>query len=125
MTPMIDVVFLLIIFFLVSSHLSRRETRMPVSLANSATGMADATADQTPLTITLNAQLQLFVGGSQLTQETLALRLPELILPNQPVRLRVDQTIAYEHLQKVLAVLVKAGVSDVAIVTNPTLDGSP
>lgn len=125
MTPMIDVVFLLIIFFLVSSHLSRRETRMPVSLANSATGTAEASVGETPLTITLNAQLQIFVGGSRLNLEELVSRLPGLILPNQPVRLRVDQTIAYEHLQEVLAVLVQAGVSDVAIVTNPASDGSP
>lgn len=123
MTPMIDVVFLLIIFFLVSSHLSRRETRMPVSLANSATGMSDATSTETPLTITLNSQLQLFVGGNQLTQGEFESRLPVLILPNQPVRLRVDQSIAYEHLQKVLALLVKGGVSDVAIITNPVSEG--
>lgn len=125
MTPMIDVVFLLIIFFLVSSHLSRRETRMPVSLAGSTTGTADTTAGDAPLTLTLDAELRLFVGGNQLTEKDLVDRLPELILPNQPVRLRVDQAIAYEHLQKVLAVLVKAGVSDVAIVTNPISGGLP
>ena len=32
MTPMIDVVFLLIIFFLVSSHLARQESRVPLEL---------------------------------------------------------------------------------------------
>ena len=33
MTPMIDVVFLLIIFFLVSSHLAKQEVQMPLPLA--------------------------------------------------------------------------------------------
>ncbi len=37
MTPMIDVVFLLIIFFLVSSHLARQENRLPLDLPVAST----------------------------------------------------------------------------------------
>ena len=32
MTPMIDIVFLLIIFFIVSSHLARQETQLELAL---------------------------------------------------------------------------------------------
>jgi len=38
MTPMIDVVFLLIIFFLVSSHLARQETQLELDLPEAASG---------------------------------------------------------------------------------------
>jgi biopolymer transport protein ExbD len=38
MTPMIDVVFLLIIFFLVSSHLARQEVQMKLDLPDAGTG---------------------------------------------------------------------------------------
>ena len=40
MTPMIDVVFLLIIFFLVSSHLARQETQMELDFARRPTPVA-------------------------------------------------------------------------------------
>ena len=53
MTPMIDVVFLLIIFFLVSSHLAHQEHLVPVDLP--AASSADPTREPTAprLTITL------------------------------------------------------------------------
>ncbi len=38
MTPMIDVVFQLIIFFLVASHLARQETQVEVDLPTAASG---------------------------------------------------------------------------------------
>ena len=38
MTPMIDIVFLLIIFFLVSSHLARQETQLELDLPAAASG---------------------------------------------------------------------------------------
>ena len=41
MTPMIDVVFLLIIFFLVSSHLAKQESQMEIDLPNTESGSGD------------------------------------------------------------------------------------
>ena len=38
MTPMIDVVFLLIIFFLVSSHLAQQEVQLELDLPGAGTG---------------------------------------------------------------------------------------
>ncbi|NLE37816.1 MAG: biopolymer transporter ExbD, partial [Pirellulaceae bacterium] len=38
MTPMIDVVFLLIIFFLVSSHLARQEVQLELDLPAAVSG---------------------------------------------------------------------------------------
>jgi len=38
MTPMIDVVFLLIIFFLVSSHLAQQETQLELDLPEATSG---------------------------------------------------------------------------------------
>ena len=38
MTPMIDVVFQLIIFFLLSSHLAKQETQLPLPLPEAISG---------------------------------------------------------------------------------------
>jgi len=45
MTPMIDVVFLLIIFFLVSSHLARQEVELQLDLPEAGTGERPAEDD--------------------------------------------------------------------------------
>ena len=51
---MIDVVFLLIIFFLVSSHLARQESSMELKLPNAVAGKEDF--DQTTARITINVE---------------------------------------------------------------------
>ena len=50
LTPMIDVTFLLIIFFLVSSHMAKQENFLPIDLPLASTGTADF-SDQNTLTI--------------------------------------------------------------------------
>ncbi|SMP48462.1 biopolymer transport protein ExbD [Neorhodopirellula lusitana] len=126
MTPMIDVVFLLIIFFLVSSHLSRRENRLPVSLANAQTG-AMSELDDAGVTLTLDAERRLYLAGKEIRGDSLRASLGQLTAsenrrgPASPaIRLRVDRSLAYEHLERLLGVLTELGIDDVAIVTSPS-----
>jgi len=55
MTPMIDVVFLLIIFFLVSSHLSRQESQLELELPTAASGQDDTDQETPRLTINVKS----------------------------------------------------------------------
>jgi len=119
MTPMIDVVFLLVIFFLVSSHLSRRENRMPVSLAEAATGATDDVSIEATITLTIDVPSRLFLNGERLSMEDLAQQLPHD--SSTAIRIRIDQEVVYEHLSRVLAILSGAGFPNVSIVTRPTV----
>ena len=62
MTPMIDIVFLLIIFFLVSSHLARQENRLPLNLPVASTH-DPLDPERAPLTISVNEEAKWLVGG--------------------------------------------------------------
>lgn len=117
MTPMIDVVFLLIIFFLVSSHLSRRENRMPVSLADSVSGRNEGDVNESAVTLTLDATEQLFLNGNRIQPADLTDQLPGD--RSSRIRIRVDRSLAYLRLERVLAELSKDGFVNVSIVTNP------
>lgn len=74
MTPMIDVVFLLIIFFLVSSHLSRRENELQLDLPTAESG--EDVTDETAARVTLNilGDGQLMLAGSPVKQDQLLQR---------------------------------------------------
>ena len=64
-TPLIDIVFLLIIFFLVASHFVRNDSSEPVDLPHAS----DAASDEDPahrLTVTILADGSLSVGGQRL-----------------------------------------------------------
>jgi len=71
MTPMIDIVFLLIIFFLVSSHLAKREKQIEMSLPESASG-EKSLVDAPEVVIQIQADGSLWFGGEQVSKEQLS-----------------------------------------------------
>lgn len=114
MTPMIDIVFLLIIFFLVSSHLARQENSIPLELPNATTAI-DPELDAR--TITLQATKDgIWQGqGKEIDLESL----PSWLGDRQNelgealrVRIRVDRALPYQTLIPVLQGIAKAGISD-------------
>lgn len=114
---MIDVVFLLIIFFLVSSHLARRESREPIDLPTAATGQEDR--DPSPrVTINVEATGTLLLGsdrvGPRQLVEQLKSRRTEQTDPLR-VRLRADRAATYAKVEPALAACAAAGVEDIAL----------
>ncbi|MGB7344686.1 MAG: biopolymer transporter ExbD [Pirellulaceae bacterium] len=117
MTPMIDVVFLLIIFFLVSSHLARQENHLPLDLPTAATyGPLDP--DRAPLTISVNKDAQLLVGGDVVDMPTLKSVLADLYNREglqAAVRIRTDREVQYRYVEPILRETVAAGITDATI----------
>ena len=126
MTPMIDIVFLLIIFFLVSSHLSRQETRRPVTLSLATAGVLPA-SDAAPLTLTIEKSGEVFFAGENITTPDFRERLTRHLqtrerssAPELKVRLRIDRSVPYGDVELILKELARQGIADVAIVVNPS-----
>ena len=63
MTPMIDVVFLLIIFFLVSSHLAKQEVQMQLPLPTAESGNQRVEDDVPRLTVNVLSDGTLMLSG--------------------------------------------------------------
>lgn len=77
MTPMIDVVFLLIIFFLVSSHLARQETHLDLKLPVASTGQDDLDQETPRLTINVKSDGSLWLAGRPIAKDQLQARFTE------------------------------------------------
>ena len=63
MTPMIDVVFLLIIFFLVSSHLARQEMQLELDLPDAASSDRPEEEDVRRVVVNVLSETQILVGS--------------------------------------------------------------
>lgn len=117
MTPMIDVVFLLIIFFLVSSHLARQENRLPLDLPVASTFDAvDPT--KAALTITLDDAAKTRVGGEVIDDPALKRILQNLVTEEgaaAAIRVRVDGQVQYSYVEPILREAAIAGISDASI----------
>ena len=117
LTPLIDVVFLLIIFFLVSSHLSRRENLTPVTLPSAATGRS---VDERPrLTVTVQRGGKIRVAGTEQTMAQFSDRLRTDDGTTPALRIRCDADALYQTLSPVLSAAAVAGCTDIVLATRP------
>ena len=116
MTPMIDVVFLLIIFCLVSSHLAKQETQMELPLPDAVTGER-RTDEETPrLTVNVAGNGQLLVAGRPVPATDLRNRLEEKRRESGPdveVVIRSDRAVTYGQVEPIMLDCVRAGIWNV------------
>ena len=117
MTPMIDVVFLLIIFFLVSSHLVRQETQIELALPIAKSASEDKDLDVPRVTLNVKADGQLLLAGREIDIERLEPRLRELREKEGErleVRLRGSRDTPYTYVEPILVACTKVGIWNVS-----------
>jgi biopolymer transport protein ExbD len=119
MTPMIDVVFQLIIFFLLSSHLSQSENNWPLPLPKASSGEEEKPDPNQPrLTLNVLADGTILLGGSPVSRVDLPVRLKERVQQlgsDVEVRIRGDRGVSYKHLEPVMLACTQAGIWRIAI----------
>ena len=117
MTPMIDVVFQLLIFFLVSSHLVQQESHLELPLPEAKTAEDDKATDDTPrLTVNVLAEGELIYNGHVVTPDELRGQLLERqqqFGKGVEVRIRCDRHVVYRHVEPVMLACVQAGLWNV------------
>ena len=117
MTPMIDVVFQLIIFFLVSSHLVQQESQLELPLPLAATGEEDAPSELPRLTINVLVDGQIIHAGHSLSTADLEQKLRDeqhQYGQNVEVRIRCDRAVIYRHVTPVMLACTRAGLWNVS-----------
>jgi biopolymer transport protein ExbD len=112
MTPMIDVVFQLIIFFLLSSHLARQESHLPLPLPAASSGQRDG--DQAArMVVNVRADGTLSVAGQTLSVEQLQAALErrrEAAGQDLQLRIRSHREVAYRFVEPVMLTAARAGI---------------
>jgi biopolymer transport protein ExbD len=116
MTPMIDIVFLLLIFFLVSSHLAKQESQMKLPLPLAESGRA-AVDDRAPrLTINVLDGGELLLAGRRVAADELQQRLAERLAESGrdlEVRIRSARGVPYRQIEPIMLACARAGVWNV------------
>lgn len=114
MTPMIDVVFLLLIFFMVSTVFVDFNRQMDLDLPTSKS----STVDETPksIEIEMTADKQIFYDGKKMTLTNLENMLGGSV-PDQKKTaiIRADKILPYGDVIKLMGILQGAGVLDISV----------
>lgn len=117
MTPMIDVVFLLIIFFLVASHLSDQDSQLPLELPRADSSTAALNTSNSRITLNfLNADT-LLMGGKKISKEHLAETLQNHIQAGPEkvtVHIRAGRDLPFGAVDPILAACSQIGIWDVS-----------
>ena len=116
MTPMSDVVFLLIIFFLVSSHLASQEVHMQLDLPAAGNSQDPLDVETPNLVVNVKADRTLVLRGITMTPQQLEPRLREAVRKDGTdleVRIRSDQNVPYEIVEPIMLACARAGIWNV------------
>jgi len=117
LTPMLDIVFIMLIFFIVSTSFIRPsgiDVEPPV--AASARPQTSATVE-----VGIDADGQLHVAGQQVEAERLAIHVERLLSrqPGQSVLIRADAKVAHGVVIDALDRLRLGGIEQVALAAEP------
>ncbi|MGN0853495.1 MAG: ExbD/TolR family protein [Kiritimatiellia bacterium] len=119
MASLMDVIFLLLCFFVTSSVFSQWETEVAIALptAKSATVPGRMPGE---IILNLNEQGDVTINGQKLTLEDVTERLKRIaqLYPGQPVVIRADKTAAYEKLMGLIDACRAADVWNFSLATK-------
>ncbi|MFO0885524.1 MAG: biopolymer transporter ExbD [Pirellulales bacterium] len=114
LTPMIDMVFLLLIFFLVSSEFAKDDAKeMPVDLP-SASSALPMTAKPKVIYINVTSTGQFVVDEQLLSSKELESVLARAVRDNplgQSAIIRADKQVAYQHVMGAMDACVKTQIN--------------
>ena len=115
MTPLIDVVFLLIIFFMVSTVFVDFSRRMDINLPSSKSSIIDEKPKT--LEIEMSKNKKIFLAGKPVTLLGLEQILRKLDEKGkkQTAIISADKVLPYGEVIQVMGLLQKAGIPDISV----------
>lgn len=115
-TPFVDVMLVLLVIFMVTAPLmtSAVEVDLPKTQAAQATGQDE------PLIVSLNAAGKIFLQETEMEPGALVPRLQAITQnkPEQRIFVRADKSLPYGQVMEVMGTLSAAGFSKVALVSE-------
>lgn len=120
LTPLIDVVFLLLIFFLVTSEFEEEERRLDIVLP-SATSAVPMTSKPREVVVDVDSQGLIYLHGQRTSLDELQrlLRIAVQSNPtNQTVVIRADRATTFQPVVSVMDICNRTGVSNYSVTTQ-------
>lgn len=112
--PMIDVMFILVVFFMLSTTFRTEPASIQVDLPKAATG---AVQEQAELRITVTEQGAMFVNGVSTGADQLRNQVREAVSarPDTIVIVSADRRVAYDHVVRAMDLAREGGAFRLAL----------
>jgi biopolymer transport protein TolR len=115
-TPLVDVMLVLLIVFMITAPMITSGVNVNLPQANAK----PVNSDSKPITITVNAQDQIYLQNSQVQLTNLVATLQQISQNNtdQRVFVRGDKDVSYGDMLQVMATITQGGFTKVALLAQ-------
>ena len=119
LAPMIDILLLLLSFFIISYQFSKSETELKVSVPTAQEGTEhDRPRGEIIINVLPDGEVRVEGASVDLTQLHDKLAAIAKQFKNQPVRIRGDGKVAYQRIVEVIDTCQKAGIWNISFATQ-------
>ncbi len=115
LTPLVDVLFILLVFFIVTSVFKKEELALMLDLPSSQA--KELSIDRKQITIEVNKNSFAF-EGKIMTIEEFDIKLKSVKKQDKPIIIRIDKQVPYEKVVKILDLLQKYNLNNLALITK-------
>lgn len=115
LTPVIDIVFILLIFFIVTSVFKKEQLALIIDLPTADSKVTEVTNDQ--IFIELN-ETKLAIRGVEVSFESFEASLKVIKDNKKAIIINIDKETKYQRVTKVLDLLQKYDLNNLALVTQ-------
>lgn len=114
-TPLIDVVFILLIFFIVSSVFKKEELALVLNLPSSSAQEFEVETKE--ISIEINKE-KIAIHGKEVNYEELDQILSKISNKKKNIIVRIDKNVVYERIIRILDSLQKYDLNNLSLVTK-------
>ncbi len=115
--PMIDIVFFLLVFFMVGTLYMNTEQQIPLNLPSASTSTAKSIE---PITITLTTSHKLYIDNREISPDRLSQEVQAIvqITPRQAFVIRAAKDVYYNEVIALLDMLKVNGAKYISVATD-------
>lgn len=112
LTPLIDVVFLILIFFMVSSTFKKEELALLLTLPDANSAIVEIKKEDINIELSVT---EVAIKGEKVSFEDLDKLFASVNDKKKPINVRIDKDVTYERVVKLLNILNKHSLNNLAL----------
>ncbi|MBD9034438.1 MAG: biopolymer transporter ExbD [Veillonella sp.] len=115
--PMIDIVFFLLVFFMVGTLYMNTEQQIPLNLPSTSTSTAKSIE---PIIITLTTSHKLYIDNREISADNLSQEVQDIVrtAPRQAFVIRASKDVYYNEVIALLDMLKVNGAKYISVATD-------
>ena len=115
--PMIDIVFFLVVFFMVGTLYMNTEQQIPLNLPSTSTSTAKSIE---PIIITLTTSHKLYIDNREISADNLSQEVQDIVrtTPRQAFVIRASKDVYYNEVIALLDMLKVNGAKYISVATD-------